>query len=197
MGLIVKLTKKLVKRMQEILGKNLCIKKCSMILISLMQISWSNMTDGEAALANFTKKFNQEISKEYGLYLFGSGAAFPVKIEEIILSFQSDYCQDVVGARKLAVEITHKMIDRMNQDKNLLKYLSNNPASIKNVNLTISFKEQNSATSSTPLQSVMVIGTRNKVVYNTENEDRSMLDTFLRETFDEAERILQQESSPS
>ena len=151
------------------------------------------MSDGEKALANFTKKFNQEISKEYDYFLFGSGASFPVKIEDIFLSYQAKNCENVMGARTLAVEISHKMIDRMNQDDNLLKYLSSNPASIKNVDLTIAFNE------GTPgaLHSVMVIGSRNKVVYNTNSEDRSKLVNLYEETFDEAEKIVRQEGSNS
>ena len=164
-----------------------------MMFISLLHISWSNMTDGERALANFTKKFNEEISREYGLFLFGSGASFPVKLEDIILVYKANYCENIDGARRLIVEISNKMIDRMNADDNLLKYLSSNPASVKNVDLTIMFNGEDPGV----LYSVMVIGLRNKVVYNTNNNERTMLINLHRETFDEAERIVQQASSPS
>lgn len=181
--------------MQSFLDKDIWSKICTIIFIALVQISWNwgGMSDGEAALANFTKRFNKEISKEYGLFLFGSGAAFPVKIEEIILSYQANYCENIIGARKLAVEITHKMIDRMNQDANLLKYLANSPASLKNVSLTIGFKDPNNGETGV-LDSVMVIGMRNNVVFNTYNETKTMLNTLHKETFDEAEKIITQGS---
>ena len=164
-----------------------------LILIFLLQISWRNMSEGEKALAGFTKKFNQEISKEYGLYLSASGVSFPVKIEDIILRYKANYCENVEGARRLAVAITHKMIDRMNEDKNLLKNLSSNPAGVKHVELMISFLVENPGA----LQAVMIIGLRNKVVYNTKNEGGVGLVALHRETFDEAERIVQQESLSS
>ncbi len=151
------------------------------------------MTDGERALGGFTSRFNKEISKEYGLYLYGSGASFPVKIEHIILAFEANSIGDVKGARKLAVEISHKMIERMNQDANLLKYLSSNPASINHVDLTIGFKDPKTPGS---LNCVMVIGSRNKVVFSTFNEDHTVLRDLHKETFDEAEKIVQQEKAP-
>ena len=169
------------------------IRTIFVALISMLQISLVNMSDGEAALAHFTKKFNREISREYGLFLFGSGASFPVKLEDIILRFQANYCENLEGARRLAVAITHKMIDRMNEDKNLLKYLSSNPAGVKHVELMISFKD----TAPGSLSSVMVIGLRNKIFYNTYNEAKNMLVDLHTETFDEAERIVQQASVSS
>lgn len=153
------------------------------------------MSDGEMALGNFTKKFNQEISKEYGFSLFGSGVSFPVKIERIILSYKANYCENIVGARKLAVDIAHKMIDSMNQDNNLLKYLSSVPASARHVNLTIIFKDPNNAKTPGALNSVMLIGLRDNLVFTTYNETMNMLVELHEESFEEAEKIVKQESS--
>ena len=181
--------------MPKILGKYIWIKMSFLISISLMTISWSSMSEGEKALAKFTSKFNQEISKDYGFFLFGSGASFPKKIEHIILSYQSKSYEDIAGARKLAVEIAHKMIDRMNQDDNLLKYLSSNPASLKHVSLTIGFKGSKQKTGA--LDSVMVIGSRNLLTFNIYNQNMTMLVTLKDEKFEEAEKIVGQERSSS
>lgn len=168
--------------------------KCFLLLILLIQISCSNMSNGEKALANFTKKFNHEISKDYDLCLFGSGASFPVKIEDIILTYKADYCENVEGARKLAVEIAQKMIKRMNDDENLLKYLSSNPASVKNVDLRIIFKDSLNGKIPGSLSSVSVIGLRNKVFFNTYNQS-GMLVTLHEEEFEEAEKLVNLQSS--
>lgn len=150
------------------------------------------MSDGEVALANFTKKFIQLVSKDYGLSLFGSGVSFPVKIEYIFLSFQSPYCGEIKEARKLAIEIAHKMINEMNQDDKLLKYLSSSPATVKNVNLTIGFKDPNNDKTPGALDSVTVLGPRKKVFFSTYNKSGVMLETLHEETYEEAELIVQQ-----
>ena len=164
-----------------------------MIFIVLTQVSCNKMSDGGKSLANFTSRFVKEISREYDLQCVGSGASFPVKIKSIIFSFQSNHCSNIATARKLAVEIAHKMIAQMNEDVDLLKYLSSNPASLEHVDLIIGFKEADNIAGT--LNSVMVIGTRNKMFFNIHNEAKTGLVTLHEETFDEAERIVQQETA--
>lgn len=168
------------------------IRKCIILLGLLIHVSCNDMSDGEKALANFTKKFNQEISKEYGLRLSGSGASFPIKLEYITLSFEADRCENIIGARQFAVEIAHKMIEKIQEDVNLQKYLSNTPATVKNIDLTIGFKEIKGNVGS--LDSVMVIGVRNKIVYNAHDKVTTKLVDIYEETFDEAERIVKQKN---
>lgn len=169
---------------------------CFLLLILLIHVSCIYESQGEKALANFTKKFNHEISKDYGLSLFGSGASFPVKIEDIILSYKANHSENIEGARKLVVEIAHKMIKRMNDDNNLLKYLSANPASVRNVELTIIFKDPVNGRCPGSLSSVSVIGLRSKVLFNTYSLSE-MLVTLHEEEFDEAEKLVSQDSSSS
>ena len=173
------------------------IKTCIVTLISLMHISWWGMSNGAAATAQFTSDFVKKISQEYGLRVYGSGMSFPVKLESIILIFEADYCKDISGARQLIVAIAHQMIEKMNQDVKLQKYLSSIPATVKNVDLTIYFKEVKEGQYPGLLNSVMIIGVRNKVVFSTLDETRKKIVDLHRETFDEAEWIMQQESQSS
>lgn len=89
------------------------------------------------------------------------------------------------------VTITNLFIQRMNEDENLKKYLVNNPASLTNVDLTLGFNDN----AQNPLNSIMVIGSKNLVVYNKYNETRTVLLDLHEETFDESERIVRQNSS--
>lgn len=112
----------------------------------------------------------------------------PVKIEDIRLCFMANYPTNIDQARKIVVPITLKFIQRMNEDKNLMKYLANSPASLKNIDLVISFKE----TFPGSLESVMITGSRNLVAYKKFNEERTKMIDLHRETFDEAVQILRQ-----
>lgn len=67
-----------------------------------------------------------------------------------------------------------------------MKYLANSPASLSNVDLSINFKCNFTGC----LKSVLIIGSRNKVVYSKDNDAQTMLVDLHRETFDEAERIV-------
>lgn len=186
--------KKLERWMPIFLEKNILIKTCITILISFFQISQVNAMDGNTAIAQFTNDFVKQISQEYGFRPFGAGASFPVKLKSIGIDFKANYCQNVNGARKLAVEIAHKMIEKMKQDINLQKYLSDIPATVKNIDLTIIFKESNDGKRTEFLHSVMVIGSREKVFFNIDNSSPRLV-TLHEETFDEAERIVQQEAA--
>lgn len=197
MDFIAKLMKKLGDWIQYFLDKCTWIKTSPTILISLMQFSCSNASEGSIVLRNFTNDFAQEISNEYGLRLSGSGASFPVKLEYVSLDFKANYPENVSGARRLAVEITHKMIKKINQDLNLQKYLANTPASLKNVCLTIAFSESSAVKDKRSLNSIMVLGPRDKVVFNILDESEKMLIPLQRETFAEAEKIVMQEGSTS
>ena len=178
-------------------NKTYVIRTYFMVLLLLVQSSCTSASSpGSQALAKFQGLFAKEISQEYDLRIEGVGASFPVKIKSIIFSFQSNHCSNIATARKLAVEIAHKMIAQMNEDVDLLKYLSSNPASLEHVDLIIGFKDPDNGKTPGALDSVMVIGMRNKVVFNTYNEAKTMLVPLHKETFDEAERIVQQFSKP-
>lgn len=112
----------------------------------------------------------------------------PVKIESIDLSFQATYPANVEEARRLAVPIALKLIQRMNEGSNLMKYLANSPASLKNVVLVIGFKESFAGA----LDSIIIIGSKNLVSYKKYNEVGTRLVNLHRETFDEALSIVQQ-----
>lgn len=176
--------------------KNLRIdtfSKLTCVLLSLIQSSWTPVSSGTEALGRFSSSLSKEIEKNYGLLTTASGVSFPVKIKWIHLSFSSPCPISVEEGRKLMVSITNLFIQRMNEDENLKKYLANNPASLTNVDLTLGFKDnvQN------PLNSIMVTGSKNLVTYNKYNDEHTMLIDLHRETFDEAEKIVRENSSTS
>ena len=157
-------------------------------MISIFQSACTPIGQENAAFGKFTNAFSSEVEREYGFQTFGVGASMPDKIYEIKLCFMANYPADVEQARKITIPLTLKFIQRMNQDENLMKYMANSPASLKNVNLTVAFKENFPGC----LQSVMIIGSRNLVVYNKHNQSGIGLDDLHEETFDEAVNILHQ-----
>ena len=167
------------------------IRICFVVLFLVFQSACTvaNSPDSQA-LQKFQASFVKEIQCQYGFEAYSSGASIPVNIEWIGLSFYAGHSASIDEGRKLVVSITNRFIHRMNEDENVLKYLSNPPASLRNVDLTIRFDEN----SQSPLQSIMIIGSKNLVVYNKYDEKRRLVDLH-RETFDEAERIVEQETA--
>lgn len=149
--------------------------------------------DGNDAIGKFTSSFQAEIKNNYGFSLYGAGASFPVKIESIDLFFQSDSIASIEEARRLVIPIANRMVDAINRSEYLTPYLSNVPATLKNISLTLNFNEvQNNKTS---IQSVMVVGKKKLIFYYTREKDKLKLKEVLEEPFDEAVKILQDEAS--
>lgn len=146
---------------------------------------------GSQALERFQGTFRKEIEREYGVQTYGIGASFPVKINSIHFSFSTGREASINEGRRMVVSIANRFILRMNEDENLLKFLANNPPSITNVDLTLRFNDSLSS----PLQSVMIIGSKKLVVYNEYNDARTMLLDLHEESFEEAEKIVKLESS--
>lgn len=141
-------------------------------------------------MGEFSNSFAKEIEKEYDLQVVGSGVSMPVKVDSIFLHFSSNRSITVERGRSLAVSVTNLFIKRMNEDINLTQYLANNPASISNVQLALNFEDNDQ----NPLCAIIVLGTKNLVTYYKYNDKHTKLINMHRETFEEAERIVQQES---
>lgn len=159
-------------------------------MLPIFQNACTPISPEDAALTKFANAFSREIENQYGFKAFGVGGSIPVKIEYIDLSFYGKYSADVEQARKIVIPITLKFIQRMNEDEDLMKYLANSPASLKNIGLSIRFTES----SNDPFVFVNVTGSRNLVTYSKYNEEHTVLVNLHRETFDEAERIVLQSS---
>lgn len=177
--------------MQKSLEIIICNKFIYCLVFIMLSSCEAPVSPGSAALAKFSNSFSQEVEKNFGLQTVASGVSFPKKINWIHLSFSSRNSISIEEGRRLAVLIANLFIQRMNEDENLKQYLANNPASLTNVDLTLGFKDdvQN------PINAIMITGSRNLVTYNIHNDEYTMLIDLHRETFDEAERIVQQESA--
>ena len=175
-------------------NKTYVIRTCFAVLFLVFQSACTAANSpGNAALRKFSNSFSKEVEKNYGLRTSAIGASFPTKIKWIHLGFDSPQTMSIEDGRKMIVSITNLFIQRMNEDEDLLKYLVNNLASLTNVDLTLGFKDN----AQNPLNSIMVIGSKNLVVYNKYNKDRTILLDLHEETFDEAKRIVHQESLSS
>lgn len=173
--------------------RQISLNKLYYLLLIMLCTGFTKMTEGEKALNKFTNSFQTEIKRDYGFSAYGSGASFPVKIEFINLSFYVDCVVTIEEARRLVIPICNKMVGALNKSDYLKPYLANNPASLKNISLTFSFKED--LNQKDLPQSVMVFGTKRLVLYNTLTHTTPMLRDLHRETFDEAVKILQDEST--
>jgi len=163
----------------------------------LLQVSCMKMGPDEKALNNFRSKVILEIERDYGLNCYGAGSSMPDKIEEINLVFKGEYSEYLEGARRLAVPIALRMVNEMNRDKNLIPHLADYPATIKNICLTIGFRQENEENynQNNCLDSVMVIGMKGRILYNIYNEGKTRLIDLHRESFEEAQIILEREGS--
>lgn len=149
------------------------------------------MSDQGTALYQFCGEYGKEVERECGWDLFGVGGAVPEKIEQVKISFEAGRPGTVAEARRLAVPVALKMIERMNESRYLKPHLADDPATIKNISLTIGFTDEDP--SKNRIDSVLILGVKNVVIYSIHNEAKTMLIDLHEESFDEALKIWEQD----
>lgn len=106
------------------------------------------------------------------------------------LRFSTNRPATISEAREIIVLLALKFVQRINEDKELMKFLANSPASVENISLFLRFAHSDTS----PLQSAMVIGIKKLIVYNKFDEQENLINMH-RETFEEAEQIVRQSAS--
>ena len=83
--------------------------------------------DYEVYVNEITRSFVKDMKKEYGLFCYGTGGGMPHDVEEISLNFIAYQRATIEQARKLEVEVTEKLLKRVNEHEKIRPFLREYP----------------------------------------------------------------------
>lgn len=135
---------------------------------------------GYQVISDFGKK---RLPKGLKLCAIGGGER-KGKTWKLTADFKADFELTLPIARKLIVEITEELLQKINSNEKLRSYLSNYPFTDKNLNLTIFGKNEQ-----TKAPFLMYVGLlSSEVYYERKNPDGGLPITILKEPYEEAVR---------
>ena len=133
----------------------------------------------------------KKIKDKYNLRPCGAGAAMPGgPIQELTLCFQTKWPQTKQQLTKLLIQTAEELLDNVNKNKEIQKFIKNPPFTIKNVQIIIFNNDKSGREVYDPGISTAEIS-RGVLKYRTFD----IIDTFklkqeLRETYEEGLRAL-------
>ena len=112
----------------------------------------------------------------------------PHDVEEVSLSFIAYQRATIEQARKLEVEVTEKLLKRVNEHEKIRPFLREYPFKAGRIKIMIAF-EKSENTYYTDGSVVLVFQARNKLFYDQANKDEELVDLY-EEPYEEAYRIV-------
>lgn len=137
---------------------------------------------------------SKEIISSHNLFLIGTGGAMMHDVEMLAISFGTKECLDIQRGRKIVCECAKQLINNVNINEKVRPYLHNFPFTEKNVRIIIFCQDEKDNTPSSPQVGVISLdnGTiRYKFFQKGEKTKEE------KETFSEAEKILQKQNDAS
>ena len=157
----------------------------------------------------------QEMTKEYGLEYMGSGGKMPYDVEEIDIMFSMFHNASITKARQIGITAAQKLIKKINEHQSIQPYLHYHPFTSDNIWITISFYDKNGEYYKNDLATFaclngkviytkaeihkihsqgVICGETGKYLIPPEDKEKEELVTILRETYEEAEAIVERET---
>lgn len=113
-----------------------------LIVISLNFLSFKKI-DYIKYTEAITENFTREISKKYGLVYVGGGGKMNGDLQVISLSYQLIKKTNIENARIFYINLVQDLLKKINEDKLLRIYLRNYPFNFENIDISISFINEN------------------------------------------------------
>jgi len=169
-----------------------------LILPVLFALSGCNSDESHhVQLANsLMSKYAKKMRKEKGLQLHTVGGSMMNQIEVLTLRFLSHEKMEIPEARKFYLEVVEGALPIVNADEKIRSYLKNYPFTHENIDFSIVFYDKSSNKRVDPPYVAHVFYSRGRVVYSfyDREKDRFDLDLKYAEKYEDALRIVQQES---
>lgn len=129
---------------------------------------------------------NQHVAyyKKRGFSVMGTGAAIPILVNWIDLSYQIDKVCDIPQARKIMVGMTHLLLHLSNTYPEYRKYMCHYPFTAENAVIGLTFLDKKNLYKLPP-HLALVLSVRDKLVYYHYDKIREKLIQIHEETFDE------------
>ena len=137
--------------------------------------------------------YSRELAKEKGLFLSGSGGAMMDDIKKINVIYTSFTALNVERARQLYIEVTEEYLKRINQNEKIRPYLHNYPFRFDNLDLRISFKDENNKRQSGGNVALIFKGRNHDLYYEGYDLEKDDFYSLHREPYEEALKIVRKE----
>jgi hypothetical protein len=134
------------------------------------------------------RSFANEMEKEYRLVCIGSGGGMPQEIEEVEVAFAALRKGTIEEARKLEIEGTEKLLQKINGDEQIRPYLKEYPFQRKQASISISFRHKLDLRY--PDSVALVFQANDRIYYCAHDPEKDALIDLLIEPYDEAKRLL-------
>lgn len=139
-----------------------------------------------------------EAKKNRGLSVGGYGGSMASDLKRVFVNFNGNQKIDVAQARRLYVEIIDGLLDGFNKNKEIRPYLLNYPFTYKNLEITLSFTDdQNHHMSNGYIAFVFISKKDEVIVYDSYDQVERKLYDIYEEPYNEAVRTLREEQSNS
>lgn len=163
----------------------------AIILASLLPLvsCYKSCPEGKAAQTAIIS-YSKEVLDKHGWVLFGLGGSYYDNIVKLDLSFICDKNVDMNEARRLVILGANSFLDKINQDEKIKPYLNHYPFTSNDLTFSFSFENEKSEES---ISSVFLI--KGKVCYFVENKNTSISKIIHREAYEDALKILENETS--
>ncbi len=151
-------------------------------------------TDYEKVADAITAKVAKKIRREKNLILIGTGGGMMDDIKMMAMSFCYYQEVDIEDARKLLVYCVEEYLNAINASEKVRPYLHNHPFTAKNVEIRLFISQVD--TSDVALGRLCgADAIKGDLNYYADNADRYTLKRLHEETYEEAFRIVNEESS--
>ncbi|MBA2369878.1 MAG: hypothetical protein H0V82_12805 [Candidatus Protochlamydia sp.] len=148
-------------------------------------------------LFQFLENFAHDIEKELNLQCSGKSGRLKNKIEETKISFYTQRRATIEEARALQVYVMEKLVQKINDDKQLHPYFFEEPFTFKRVDISIDFNDPYNRSyydgTVTQVQNINELArnieNRNKIFYSAKNPFTKEIYDLLIEPYEEAVRL--------
>jgi hypothetical protein len=135
--------------------------------------------------------FAKEMKKEKKLLCIGSGGRMPYNVETIRIMFVAYQKSSIEDARKLQIEVTEKLVQKVNEHEKIRPFLKEYPFTSDRACISISFytKKNNYYTDKDSVS--RVFHSRDRLVYRTATENGERTLPFYEEPYADALKLVQ------
>ncbi len=133
--------------------------------------------------------FAQEVRQKYGLVCIGSGGGYARDVEEIDVLFHAYRKGTQEEARRLEIELTELLIERVNQCEKIRPFLRDFPFARKRAHVSILFVNKHND-SYNDGSVAHVFQAKDKIFYRCTNSQGKDIEPFAEEPYDAALKIV-------
>lgn len=165
--------------------KNTTIVRIFILLLSFFSSPLRSEDPSEKILNKIIQEYIDEMDEKYGLTCSGSGGTTHDKIESIHLSLIAFRRASLEEARQIHVGASERLIEMINNNRDIRPFLNNHPYSKENCSVSISYRRPQETHFSDGSVAVSIYG-KGKIFYESREIFTPGLVSLYEESYEEA-----------